>query len=100
MSLISLSNQSQDNKEQNAPAYSFKNYFKSPIIVPPNSTIKLLSTKITKRGQRLSAENNKGLLYSRNATGYSSVQMTDRFSGAYVQKELPRASNALAEPFL
>ena len=88
MSLISLSNQSQDNKEQNAPAYSFKNYFKSPIIVPPNSTIKLLSTKITKRGQRLSAENNKGLLYSRNATGYSSVQMTDRFSGAYVQKEI------------
>ena len=88
MSLISLSNQSQDNKEQNAKPFSFKNYFKSPIIIPPNSTIKLLSTKITKRGQRLSAKDNKGLMYSRNATGYSSVQMNDRVSGSIVQKEI------------
>lgn len=88
MSLISLSNQSQDNKEQNAPAFSFKNYFKTPIIVPPNSTIKLLSTKITKNGQRLTAKDNKGLMYSRNATGYSSVQMNDRVSGSTVQKEI------------
>ena len=88
MSLISLSNQSQDNKEQSAPAFSFKNYFKTPIIIPPNSTIKLLSTKITKKGQRLSAKDNKGLIYSRNATGYSSVQMNDRMSGAVVQKQI------------
>ena len=88
MSLISLSNQSQDNKEQSAPAFSFKNYFKTPIIIPPNSTIKLLSTKITKKGQRLSAKDNKGLIYSRNATGYSSVQMNDRISGAVVQKQI------------
>ena len=88
MSLISLSNQSQDNKEQSAPAFSFKNYFKTPIIIPPNSTIKLLSTKITKKGQRLSAKDNKGLIYSRNATGYSSVQMNDRMSGGVVQKQI------------
>lgn len=95
MSYIICSNQQRDYKDSNTGLQdpnTFKNFFKSPLIVEPNSEIAVESVKFTRAGVYQVKDNSLFYLYFGKELTAETQDLAGVVTPAYAQPDTPRTS--------